>query len=106
LAAQGLVVKYPVSNATKRYLERIGENCIGYGFCGWLDEIYDACYPHKRNKHPLDKWQVVLNALDRERKAGCGLFEKSDFLTPSSRWARIFTLKSEQNLFNEVQNAD
>ena len=35
-------MKYPVSNATKRYLERIGENCIGYGFCGWLDEIYDG----------------------------------------------------------------
>ena len=99
-------MKYPVSAATKRFLENIKEDCIGYGFCGWLEYIYDACYPHKRNRHVLDKWQIVLNALDRERKAGCDYFEKGDFLTPSSRWARIFTLKSEQNLFNEVQNAD
>lgn len=102
LAAQGFAVKYPVSNATKRYLERIGENCIGYGFCGWLDSIYDACYPHRRNVHILDKWEAVLIALDRERKNGCAMFEKGFYLTPSNRWARIFTLKSEQNLFNEV----
>lgn len=99
-------MKYPVSAATKRFLENIKEDCIGYGFCGWLESIYDACYPHKRNKHVIDKWQIVLNALDRERKAGCDLFEKGDFLTPCSRWARIFTLKSDQNLFSEVQNAD
>ena len=106
MAQERFAVKYPVSAATKRFLENIKEDCIGYGFCGWLEYIYDACYPHKRNRHVLDKWQIVVNALDRERKAGCDYFEKGDFLTPSSRWARIFTLKSEQNLFNEVQNAD
>lgn len=99
-------MKYPVSNAAKRLLIRENERCIGYGCAGWLDSIHDSCYPYKRNIHPLNKWEAVLNAIDRERKAGCTLFEKGFFLTPSSRWARIFTLKSEQNLFNEVSNAD
>ena len=86
----------------KRYLERIGENSAGWGFAGTLDDVYDSCYPHRRNVHVLDKWEAVLNALDREKKKGCTLFEKGFFLTPCSRWARIFTLKSEQNLFNAV----
>ena len=99
-------MKYPVSNAMRRYLDKIGENSAGWGFVGTLDSVYDSCYPHRRNIHILDKWEAVLNALDRERKNGCAMFEKRFFLTPCSRWARIFTLKSDQNLFNEVQNAD
>ena len=95
-------MKYPVSNATKRYLERIGEDCIGWTFVGWLDDIYDSCYPYKRNIHPLDKWESVLNAIDREKKAGCDMFEKGFFLTPCNRWARVFTLKDDKNLFNEA----
>jgi hypothetical protein len=99
-------MKYPISNATKRYLEKIGENSVGWGFAVTLANVYDSCYPHRRNVHVIDKWEAVLNALDSERKEGCKLFEKSFFLTPSNRWARIFTLKNNQSLFNEVQNAD
>ena len=99
-------MKYPVSTATKRYLEKIGKNSVGWGFAVALANVYDACYPHRRNVHILDKWEAVLSALDRERKAGCKLFEKGFYLTPSSRWARIFTLKDDKNLFNEVRNVD
>lgn len=99
-------MKYPVSTATKRYLDKIGENSVGWGFAVTLANVYNACYPNRRNVHVIDKWEAVLIALDHERKNGCKLFEKGFYLTPSNRWARIFTLKSEQNLFNKVQNAD
>ena len=99
-------MKYPVSTATKRYLGKINSCCIGYCSDDRLEIVYDACFPHKRNIDNAEKWAAVLNALDRERKAGCKLFEKGFYLTPSSRWARIFTLKDDKNLFNEVRNVD
>ena len=99
-------MKYPVSTAMKRYLDKIGENSVGWGFAATLANVYDSCYPHRRNVHILDKWEAVLIALDRERKAGCKLFEKGFYLTPANRWARIFTLKSDKTLFSEVKNAD
>lgn len=99
-------MNYPVSNAMRRLLLRENVQSIGYGCGYWLVEIHDACFPHKRNVGNAEKWKTVLSAIDREKKNGCTMFEKGFFLTPSSRWARVFTLKDRQNLFNEVQNAD
>ncbi len=88
---------YPVSNAMRRLLLRENVQSIGHGCGYWLTEVHDACYPHKRNIDTIGKWEAVLNALDREKKAGCNLFEKGFFLTPYRRWARNFTLLEVKN---------
>lgn len=95
----GEVLKYPVSNAARRLLMRENESCIGWG-CKWLHCVYDACFPHNRNIQLSDKWEAVLNAIDREKKTGCNLFEKGFYLTPYRRWARNFTLKYESGKLN------
>ena len=68
------------------------DNCVAYGFWNELHKIYDKAWPHCPDKHPIEKWQRVLNALDRECKRPDAIFEKRYFKAYRGL-ARMFVLK-------------
>lgn len=67
---------------------------IAYGFWSELHKIYDKAWPNCPDKHPIDKWQKVLNALDRESKRPDAIFEKKYFRAFKGL-ARMFVLKNK-----------
>ena len=47
-----------------------------HGDCDILHEVFDKSGLKVKISHPLNKWQVVLNALDRESKQPDALLKK------------------------------
>ena len=82
-------------------MKREGYNYIGYDSFGLLQDVWEEAF--KRgivkevyNNHPANKFLVVLNALDRDKKR----FEKSFILCCGGREnrearVRVFELKKE-----------
>lgn len=90
-----------VSVIAKKVIKEIQENCIAYGFWSELHKIHDEAWPEKLERHPILKWQAVLNALDRESKQENAIFEKKYFRAWRNL-ARVFVLKEGKVKSNET----
>ena len=66
---------------------------VSYGDSNFLHEIFDLSGMKLKNKHPLNKYQAVLNALDRESKRENAIFGKKYFRAYRGI-ARTFVLKT------------
>ena len=58
-------------------------NCVMWGDAGLLDTI--GCNAGFVRIHPLDRWQKVLNALDRDERFRKGRI-RIDFTDRKDRW--------------------
>lgn len=86
-----------VSKIAKELMESPEHNRmtnVAYGDLNLLHDIFDKAELKLKNKHPLNKHQAVLNALDRESKRSDAIFEKK-FFRAYKGLARIFCLKTK-----------
>lgn len=72
---------------------------VSYGNLNLLHEIYDKCKVKIKNEHPINKWQYVLNALDRESKREGAIFQK-EYFRANKGSARMFIVKDKSLLFD------
>lgn len=67
------MTRQKITDVAIELMKKENTKCIGYDTFGLLQDVWEECY--KRgivkgvyNNHPANKFLVVLNALDRDKK--------------------------------------